>query len=123
MRELLVWGYGLLTVVVCVQAMRYGSFSFGAEALAAYVLNFSGLVILFASIPARYEKAPGKMRRIGAGAIALVLVAAGLVLMIRTNFWIAFYDVAIPGPVWLVVGGVVALLWSLERKARARRAL
>jgi hypothetical protein len=120
MRELFALGYGFLTLIICVQAMLSTSFRFGAEALAACALNFFGMAILFACFLARREKGYRKMYLIGAAAIAFALVAAGFAVMMRTGFSIPFYDAAIPGPVWLLVGGVAALLWSLHRKARAR---
>jgi hypothetical protein len=121
MRELLALGYGFLTLIVCGSAMLRSSFSVGAEALLACVLNFAGMATLFACFLARREEGYRKMYLFGAAAIALALVAAGFAIMMRTDFWVSFYDAAIPGPVWLLVGGVAALLWSLHRKARARR--
>jgi hypothetical protein len=120
MRELLALGYGFLTLIICVNAMLSSSFRVGAEALLAYVLNFSGMAILFACFLARHEKRCRKVYLFGAGAIALVLVAAGFALMMRTGFRIYFYDAAIPGPVWLLVGCGAALLWSLHRRALSR---
>jgi CHASE2 domain-containing sensor protein len=120
MRELFALGYGFLTLIICANAMLRSSFSVGAEALLACVLNFAGLATLFTCFLARREKGYRKMYLIGAAAIALALVAAGFAVMMRTGFWIPFYDAAIPGPVWLLVGGVAALLWSMHRKARAR---
>ena len=120
MRELMALGYGFLTLIICANAMLSSSFRVGAEALLAYVLNFSGMAILFACFLARHEKKYRKVYLFGAGAIALVLVAAGFALMMRTGFRIYFYDAAIPGPVWLLVRGVAALLWSLHRNARLR---
>lgn len=120
MRELLALGYGFLTLIICVQAMLSTSFRFGAEALAACVLNFSGMAILFACFLIGREKGYGKVYLFAAGAIALFLVAAGFALMIKTGFWIPIYDASIPGPVWLLLGGLAALLWSLHMRARLR---
>ena len=120
MRELVALGYGFLTLIICVQAMLGASFRVGAEALAACVLNFSGMAILFACFLVGQEKGYRKVYLFAAGAIALVLVAAGFALMIRTGFRIYFYDSSIPGPVWLLLGGLAALLWSLHIRARSR---
>jgi hypothetical protein len=120
MRELLVLGYGFLTMIVCAQAMLNSSFRVGAEALVACVLNFAGMAIFFGVFLARYEKEASGKKLIGAGAIALVLVAAAFALMIWTRFLISFYDIAIPGPLWLVVGFVAALLWAVDRRVRAK---
>ena len=120
MRELLALGYGFLTLIICVQAMLSTSFRIGAEVLAACVLNFSGMAILFACFLAGREKEYCKIYLFGAAAVALVLVAAGFALMIRTGFWVPIYDGSIPGPVWLLLGSLAALLWSLHRRARAR---
>jgi hypothetical protein len=120
MRELVVFGYGFLTAIICVQAMLGSSFRVGAEALAAFVMNFAGASIFFAVFLARHEKEASRTKLIGASAIALVLIAAAFALMVRTRFWIYVYDGAIPGAVWLVVGLVAALLWATHRRARAR---
>jgi len=120
MRELLALAYGFLTAIICVQAMLGASFRVGAEALAACVLNFAGMAILFACFLVGREKGYRKVSLFAAGAIALVLVAAGFAIMIRTGFRIYFYDGSIPGLVWLLLGAVAALLWSQHRRARAR---
>jgi hypothetical protein len=120
MRELLALGYVFLTMIICVQAMLSTSFRIGAEALAACVLNFAGMAIIFACFLIGREKGYRKVYLYGAGAIALVLVAAGFALMIRTGFRVPIYDASIPGPVWLLLGSLAALLWSLHRRARAR---
>lgn len=120
MRELLALGYGFLTLIICVQAMRGASFRIGAEALAACVLNFSGMAVLFTCFLLGQEKGYRKVYLFGAGAAALILATAGFVLMIRTGFRIYFYDGSIPGLAWLLVGCLAALLWSLHRRARAR---
>jgi hypothetical protein len=120
MRELLALAYGFLTLVVCVGAMVRGSFGLGVEALLACAFNFAGMAILFGCFLARREPGYHKMYLIGAAAIAAALVAAGFALMLRTGFRIYLYDGSIPGPVWLLLGGFAALLWSLHRRARAR---
>ena len=120
MRELMALGYGFLTLIICVQAMRGASFRVGAEALAACVLNFSGMAILFTCFLLGKETKYRKIYLFAAGALGLVLTAAGFALMIRTGFRIYFYDSSIPGPVWLVLGILAALLWSLHRRARLR---
>ena len=120
MRELVALGYGFLTAIICVQAMLTKSFRVGAEPLAACILNFSGAAILCACFLVWREKGYRKVYLFGAGAIAVVLVAAGFALMIWTGFWIPIYDGSIPGPVWLLLGSLAALMWSLHIRARAR---
>jgi hypothetical protein len=120
MRELLALGYGFLTLIICANAMLGASFRVGAEALAACVLNFAGMAILSACFLLRREKEYRKVYLFGAAALALLLVAAGFALMVRTGFRVYFYDASIPGPVWLLVGSLAALLWSLHRSARWR---
>jgi hypothetical protein len=120
MRELLALGYGFLTLIICANAMLSSSFRVGGEALLACVLNFAGTATLFACYFARDEKRYRKLYLFGAAAIALILVAAGFALMIRTGFRIFVYDGSIPGSVWLLLGSLAALLWSLHRRARAR---
>ena len=120
MRELLALAYGFLTLIICVQAMRSMSFRIGAEALAACALNFSGMAILFACFLAGQEKGYRKVYLFGVGAIALVLVGAGFALMIQIGFRVPIYDASVPGLVWLLLGSLAALLWSLHRRARAR---
>jgi hypothetical protein len=119
MRELLVLAYGFLTAIICVQAMLGSSFRVGAEALVEFAMNFAGAAIFFAVFLARHEKNASRTKLIGAGAIALVLIAAAFALMIQARFWIYVYDGAIPGAAWLVVGLVAALLWASHRRARA----
>jgi hypothetical protein len=121
MRELLVLGYGFLTAIICGQAMLSTSFRVGAVALVASVLNFAGMAIFFAVFLARHEKEASGKKLVGAAAIALVLVAAAFALMIWARFWISFYDNAIPGPAWLAVGFVAALLWAVDRRVRKAR--
>jgi hypothetical protein len=48
------------------------------------------------------------------------LLALGYGFLIRTGFRIYFYDSSIPGLVWLLLGCLAALLWSLHRRARLR---
>ena len=120
MRELLALGYGFLTLIICANAMVSSSFRVGAEALVAYALNFAGMAILFAFFLARREKGYGKVYLIGAAAIALVLVAVAFALLMRTGFRIYLYDAVIPGLVWLLLGSLAALLWSLHMTARLR---
>jgi hypothetical protein len=120
MRELLVLGYGFLTAIICGKAMLSTSLRVGAVALVASLLNFAGMALFFAIFLARREKGSGKTKLIGAAAIALVLVVAAFALMIWAGFWISVYDIAIPGPVWLVVGFFAALLWAVDRRAKAR---
>ena len=120
MRELLALAYGFLTLIICVQAMLSTSFRIGAEALAACALNFSGMAILFVCFLVGREKGYRKVYLVGAGAIALLLVAAGFALMIQAGFRVSFYDGSVPGPVWLLLGSIAALLWSLHRRARSR---
>jgi hypothetical protein len=119
MRELLVLGYGFLTLIICVQAMLSSSFRVGAEALAACGLNFAGLAIFFSSFLTGHEKGYSKRAVVEMAAIAPALVAAGAALMVWSGFWISLYGSGIPGPIWLLVGIVAALLWSLERKVRS----
>ncbi|HEV2958134.1 MAG TPA: hypothetical protein VGX95_18630 [Xanthobacteraceae bacterium] len=119
MRELLVFGYGFLTAIICVQTMLGNSFRVGAAALAAFVINFVGALIFFAVFLARHEKKPSRTKLIGAGAIALVLVAAAFAFIVQTRFWIYVYDGAIPGAAWLVVGLGAAWLWAAHRRVRA----
>ena len=120
---MLVLGYGFLTAIICVHAMLGSSFRLGAEALVAFAINFVGALIFFAVFLARHEKDASRMKLIGAGAIALVLVAAAFALIVWTRFRIYIYDGAIPGAVWLVVGLFAALLWAGHRRARARARL
>ena len=121
MRELLVLGYGFLTAIICGKAMLSTSLRVGAEALVASALNFAGMAIFFAVFLARHEKEASRKKLVGAAAIALVLVAAAFGLMIWSGFWVSFYDNAIPGLAWLVVGFVAALLWAVDRRIRKAR--
>jgi hypothetical protein len=98
MRELLAFGYGFLTLIICVQAMRGASFRVGAEALEACVSNFAGMAILFTCFLLGQEKGYRRIYLFGAGAIGLVPTAAGFALMIRTGFRIYFYDSSIRDP-------------------------
>ncbi len=121
MRELLTLAYGFLTAIICVQTMLSTSFRAGAEPLAACVINFAGAAIFLSIFLARHETKPGRMKLIAVGALALVLVAAAFALMVYTRFRVFIYDITIPGPAWLVVGLVAALLWAQHReRARAR---
>jgi hypothetical protein len=120
MRELLVFGYGFLTAIICAQTMLGSSFRVGAAALVAFVVNFAGASIFFAVFLARHDKKTSRTKLIGAGAIALILVAAAFAFIVQTRFWIYVYDGAIPGAVWLVVGLVAAWLWAAHRTACAR---
>ena len=117
---MLALGYGFVTLIICAQAMLSGSFLVGAEPFAACVLNFAGMAILFACFLMGREKGYRKLSLFGAGAAGLVLVAAGFALMIRTGFRVFVYDGSIPGPVWLLLGSLAALSWSLHRRAQLR---
>ena len=74
--------FWLITIPVCIQAMYRSSFTVGASALAACALCYIGAYGFTGSLLARREKDDRAFDRVAIGAIALVVMAAGSVLMI-----------------------------------------
>ena len=108
--------FWLITIPVCIQAMYRSSFTVGASALAACALCYIGAYGFTGSLLARREKDDRAFDRVAIGAIALVVMAAGSVLMIWSGFWMPLFDVEIGGIVWALLGAISAVV---VRKADA----
>jgi hypothetical protein len=108
--------FWLITIPVCIQAMYRSSFTVGASALAACALCYIGAYGFTGSLLARREKDDRAFDRVAIGAIALVVMAAGSVLMIWSGFWMPLFDVEIGGVVWALLGAISAVVM---RKADA----
>ena len=99
------------------RVMFGSSLSVGVSALAASALGFFGTATFFGSFLVRREKKSSALELAGIGAIALVLVIAAFGLMLWSGFSISFDGVLIPGPYWVVVGMVTALLVTTKQIA------
>jgi hypothetical protein len=102
--------FWLITIPVCIQAMYRSSFTVGASALAACALCYIGAYGFMGSLLARREKDDRAFDRLAIGAIALVVMAAGSVLMIWSGFWMPLFDVEIGGVVWALLGAISAVV-------------
>jgi CHASE2 domain-containing sensor protein len=102
--------FWLITIPVCIQTMYRSSFTVGASALAACALCYIGAYGFMGSLLARREKDDRAFDRVAIGAIALVVIAAGSVLMIWSGFWMPLFDVEIGGVVWALLGAISAVV-------------
>jgi hypothetical protein len=108
--------FWLMTIPVCIQTMYRSSFTVGASALAACALCYIGAYGFMGSLLARHEKDDRAFDRVAIGAIALVVMAAGSVLMIWSGFWMPLFNFEIGGVVWALLGAISAVM---VRKADA----
>jgi hypothetical protein len=109
--------YCLISILTTEQVMFRSSFSVGVSALAASALGFFGTATFFGSWLARREKKYSALDLAGIGVIALVLVIAAFGLMLWSGFSFSLDGVLIPGPYWIVVGMVTALLVTTKQHA------
>jgi hypothetical protein len=117
MRGLLTLAYCLISILTTGQVMFRSSLSVGVSALAASALGFFGTATFFGSFLARREKKSSALELTGIGAIALVLVIAAFGLMVWSGFSLSLDGVLIPGPYWVAVGMVTALLVTTKQHA------
>jgi hypothetical protein len=117
MRGLLTLAYCLISILTTGQVMFRSSLSVGISALAASALGFFGAATFFGSFLARREKKYSALDLVGIGAIALVLLIAAFGLMLWSGFSLALDGVLIPGPYWVAVGMVTALLVTTKQHA------
>jgi hypothetical protein len=117
MRGLLTLAYFLITILTAGQAVFRSSFSVGISALVASGLGLFGTAAFFGSFLARREKKSSALELAGIGAIALVLVIAAFGLMLWSGFSLSLDGVLIPGPYWVMVGMVTALLVTTKQHA------
>jgi hypothetical protein len=109
--------YFLVTLLTCVQAMFKSSFTVGAMALAASALSYFGTAGFAGSFRARRDKNYNPKDLAGIGAIAVVLSVAGIALMAWSGFWLSLFGVFIAGPMWCLVGILVASLTTKREHA------
>jgi|GEM_PF-2624867 len=117
MRAWPTYTYFLITIITCIQAMMGSSFRVGASALVACCLCFFGTAGVVGSYRARREKNYGTRDLAGIGAIGVTLVVAGLGLINWAGFWIGLVGVTIGGPLWCVIGVVIAVLITSKEHA------
>jgi hypothetical protein len=115
---LLTLAYCLISILTAGQAVFGSSFSVGISALAASGLGLFGTATFFGSFLARREKQYSALELAGIGTIALVLVIAAFGVMLWSGFSLSLDGVLIPGPYWVVVGMVTALLVTTKQHAR-----
>lgn len=102
--------YFTVTVITCIQVMSKSSLASGAAALVACALCFIGPAGFIGSLRARHENNYKAKELIGIAAFAVVLTAAGVVLMIWSGFGLNLFGVAIEGPYWAFTGMFIALI-------------
>jgi hypothetical protein len=109
--------YFLVTLLTCVQAMFRSSFAVGAMALAASTLCYFGMAGFAGSFRARRDKNYNPKDLAGIAAIAVVLSVAGIALMAWSGFWLNLFGVYIAGPMWCLIGILVASLTTKREHA------
>jgi len=102
--------FWLITIPVCIQTMYRSSFTVGASALAACALCYIGASGFMGTLLARREKDYRASDLAAIGAIALVAIAAGSVLMVWSGFWMRLFDVEIGGVAWAFLGAISAVM-------------
>jgi Na+/proline symporter len=100
-----------------IRAMFKSSFTVGAMALAASALCYFGTAGFAGSFRARRAKNYNPKDLAGIGAIAVVLSVAGIALMAWSGFWLSLFGVFIAGPMWCLVGILVASLTTKREHA------
>ena len=109
-RGIVILVFWLITILTTVQVMYRSSFTVGASALAACAICYAGASGFMGSLLARREKNYRPFDLVGIGAIALVLIAAGLALMYWSGFWMRLFDVEVNGVVWALLGALSAVV-------------
>jgi hypothetical protein len=89
----------------------------GISALVASALGFFATASFYGSFLARREKKYSVLDLLGIGAIAVALVGAAFGLMFWSGFSLSLEGVQIPGPYWVVVGMVTALVVTTKKDA------
>jgi hypothetical protein len=101
--------FWLITIPVCIQTMYRSSFTVGASALAACALCYIGASGFMGSLLARREKDYRAPDLVAIGAVALVVISAGSVLMLWSGFWMPLFNFEIGGVVWALLGAISAV--------------
>ena len=109
--------YFLITLLVCVLAAFNSSFIVGAAALVACALCYFGTARFTKSVYARRDKNYDLKELVGLAAIAAVLSVAGIIIMAWSGLWLRLYSITVDGPVWCLIGILVALLATTREPA------
>jgi hypothetical protein len=109
--------YCLISILTAGQAMFRSSLSVGISALAASALVLFATESFFGSFLARREKEYSALDLLGVGAIAIALVAIAFGLMLWSGFSLSIGGLHIPGPYWVVVGMLTAVLITEKKHA------
>jgi hypothetical protein len=90
--------------------MLKGSFIVGFAAVLACVLCYMAAAGFMGSLIARREKRHRARDLIGIGALALILIAAGLAIMRWSGFSMHLFGVEIGGVAWALIGAFSAVV-------------
>jgi hypothetical protein len=109
-RAIIVLIFWTMTILVCAQAMFRTSFIVGSASLAACVLCYAGAAGVMGSLIARREKGYRVIDLFGIGALGLLLIVAGSLLMKWSGFFVRAFDVEIGGVTWALLGALSAVV-------------
>jgi hypothetical protein len=107
----------LMTLIACGQAILHSSISVGGVALVGYAFCYFGTAAFAGSYKARRIKGTGWTDLASIGAIALVVVAAGLGFTVWSDFRVGLFGFVIPGVYWAIIGIVIAALTTSKEHA------
>ena len=109
MRGLAILAFWALTILACSQTAFRNSAIEGAAAFIACALCYWGAAAIAGAVIARRANGYRLFDLAGIGALALLLVAAGVALMWWSGFRLSLFDVRINGVTWALMGAFSAL--------------
>jgi hypothetical protein len=116
-RRFLVVIYIFATVIACGEIFFSGSFGASGAGFLGSALCCFGTASFVGSWLARHERNYSPRDLVIVGAIAAVLNAAGIALLAWSGFHFKLFDVVIKGPIWAVIGIVVATVATKKKHA------
>jgi hypothetical protein len=109
--------YFLLTLLTCGQAIFNTSFSVGGVALIGFALCYFATATFAGTYKARRIKGSNGKDLLMIGAIAVVIIAAGIALTVWSGFRVGLFGAVIPGVYWALIGIVIAALTTKKEHA------
>jgi len=102
--------YVVVTILVCINTAANYSAALGVAGFAACALCYWGGSAFMGSLLARREKGYRASDLVGIGALAFLLIAAGLGLMVWSGFELRIGGVHVGGVYWALLGVLVTII-------------
>jgi hypothetical protein len=110
-----------ITIVACAITMFKTSFVVGSAALVACVLCYVGATYFMNCLILRHKKEYRAIHLLSLVAIALFVIAIGLMLMMWSSFSIHAFSVEIGGVTWALLGVVSAVAMVKREDVLSRK--